>query len=142
MRTPIALVCCLAFSLSLAPAAKAGDTVRAPPLRGVQCLDPGQARGWINVDDNHILVDAGRHKYRIEVSSACSALGYSQIITFRGDPILGRVCGGFSDAVITRDYPCRIERMDLLSKEQYKQALIDRESYRQARKAARKSKTS
>ena len=142
MRTPAVLFLCLCLSLGMAAAAEAGNGVRPPLLRGMQCLDPDQARGWINEDDRHILVDAGRHKYRIEVASACTALGYSQIISFRGDPVLGRVCGGLSDAVITRDYPCRIEQVDLLSKEAYKQALTDREALRKARKAARKSKAS
>lgn len=141
MRIPAAFIFCLAASMALAPTVGASDPARAPTLRGGQCLDPNQARGWINVDDRHILVDAGRYKYRIEVAPACTALGFSQVIAFRGDPVLGRVCGGLGDAVITRDYPCRIMRMELLSKEQYKAALEDRRADRKVRKAERKSKS-
>ena len=53
---------------------------------------------------------------------------------------MGRVCGGLGDAVITRDYHCRIERMDLLNKQQYQQAVDDREAARKAREAALRSK--
>ena len=141
MRTFHVLACGLAISMSFAPAMAASNPTPPPPLRGAQCLDPDQARGWVNTDGSHILVDAGRYKYRIEVAPACSALGYSQVIGFRGDPVLGRVCGGIGDAVITRDYPCRIERMELLSKEQYKDALADREANRKIRKAERAPKS-
>ena len=133
----------LAFALALAlPAAAVADVpggsaAPSPRLQGAQCLDPEQARGWTLVDSDHLLVDAGRYKYRIEVASACTALGYSQVIAFRGDPIGGRVCGSVHDAVVTRDYPCRIDRLELLSKEQYQQALKDYDAARKARKAAR-----
>ncbi len=92
----------------------------APILRGQECLDPRFARGWVYIDDHHILVDAGRYRYRIEFSSSCRDLAYAPVIGFRGDPIGGRVCGSAFDSVLTRDIPCRIERMDLLSREEYK----------------------
>ena len=99
-------------------------------LRGSDCLDPNMARSWIELDNRTILVDAGRHKYRMEISGACSALGFSPYLGFKGDPISGRVCGILSDSIVTRDYTCRIERMELLDKEQYKQALESRKSSR------------
>jgi hypothetical protein len=139
MRPLTLFVCCLALSPALPASALAGDLARAPALRGAQCLDPERARTWINEDDRHLLVDSGRYKYRIEVAPACTALGYSQLIGFRGDPVLGRVCGGLGDAVLTRDYPCRIERMELLSKEQYRQAVKDRHSYRKFSRGKRPS---
>jgi hypothetical protein len=104
-------------------------------LRGAQCLDPGMARSWIDLDSNTLLVDAGRYKYRIEVSSACTAMDWSQMLVFRGDPVSGRVCGTLGDAILTRDYPCTIQGMELLDKAQYK-ALVEEN------KAGRKRKPS
>jgi hypothetical protein len=89
-------------------------------LRGAECLDPGMARSWIDLDSRNLLVDAGRYKYRVEVSPACSALDWSHMLVFRGDPISGRVCGTLGDAILTRDYPCTIQDMHLLDAEQYK----------------------
>lgn len=109
------------------------------PLHGAQCLEPSQARGWTHIDDKHILVDGGRYQYRIELSARCSALNSDPNIVFRGDPVTGQVCGSLNDAVITRDYPCRIQKMTLLSKEEYKQALKDVEAARKAEKEAKKA---
>lgn len=114
----------------------------APFLRGSQCLDPDFARTWVELDDRTILVDAGRHHYRIEVAPACTSLGFTNLLVFRGDPISGRVCGHLGDAILTRDYPCKIERMQLISKAQYKQAIGDRALERKQRKIERRSKPS
>ncbi len=129
------------LALGLAASANAGTT-DAPFLRGAQCLDPNLARSWVELDDRTILVDAGRNKYRIEVSGACTSLSFSQVLVFRGDPVSGRVCGSLGDAILTRDYPCKIERMQLISKAEYKQAMDDRAAERKRRKAERKSKGS
>lgn len=128
------------LSASASADAKASaKAVRPPPLRGAQCLDPRQARSWIDLDGDRLLVDAGRHRYLLHIGSACTALGYSTALDFRGDRISGRVCGTLGDEVITRDYPCRIESIELLSKEQYKQALDQRKGEREARRAAKKA---
>lgn len=129
------------LALGLASSANAGST-DAPFLRGSQCLDPNLARSWVELDDRTILVDAGRNKYRIEVSGACTSLSFSQVLVFRGDPVSGRVCGSLGDAILTRDYPCKIDRMQLISKAEYKQAMDDRAAERKRRKAERKSKGS
>jgi hypothetical protein len=117
----------LALCLAALPALAAAP---AGVLRGTDCLDPDLARSWIDIDSRTLLVDAGRRKYRIEVAPACTALGYSPVLGFKGDSISGRICGVLGDAIITRDYSCRIERMELLDKEQYKQALESRKSSR------------
>jgi len=130
------------LALAAAGCASPGPVYVAPPfqatgpgvLQGTQCLDPDFARSWINLDRRTLLVDAGRYKYRLEVASACSALDYSHVLRFRGDPISGRVCGGAFDAILTRDYPCRIERMDQIDKAQYRAMLEHRA---QARKRPR-----
>lgn len=108
-------------------------------LRGVQCLDPAMARSWIDIDDDTLLVDAGRYKYRIQVSGACSALDWSPVLLFRGDPVTGRVCGNLGDAILTRDYPCTIVDMQVLDKEQYKALVREYEDTRKSRRAARRS---
>ena len=133
-----------AFASVLALGLAASASVAAPEtpyLRGSQCLDPNFARNWIELDDRTILVDAG-NRYRIEVAPACSSLSFSPLLVFRGDPISGRVCGSLGDAIITRDYPCKIERMQLISKAEYKQAVDDRAAERKRRKEMRKSKAS
>ena len=129
----------LALGLAASTSVAAHET---PYLRGSQCLDPNFARNWIELDDRTILVDAGRNRYRIEVAPACSSLSFTPLLVFRGDPISGRVCGNLGDAILTRDYPCKIERMQLISKAEYKQAVDDRAAERKRRKAMRKSKTS
>lgn len=114
------------------PAAKPASP-RILPV--AECLDPQMARGWIQADNGDLLVDAGRYKYRMKVAPACTALSYSNFVGFRGDPITGRVCGGFRDAVLTRDYPCKIEGMQRLSKEEYEAMLKADKEARKARKA-------
>ena len=139
MKAPLAFACCLAL---LAPtlATGAGDSVRSPNLTGGNCLDTSRIRGWSSIDDNLILVDDGRHKFRIEVAAGCSALAFTHSIGFKGDPISGRVCG-MGDEIITRDYPCNIQRIELLTTAEYKQAKADYLAEKKARKDAKKSKT-
>lgn len=145
----------IAAGLSLCGLAQAagGAAVQAPapvsgykPLPLAECLDPDRARGWTQLDNGDLMVDAGRYKYRVKIASACTALGYSNILGFRGDPISGRVCGNIRDAVLTRDYPCKIESLQRLSKEEYdavlkadQQARKDRKTRKAKEKAAAKS---
>jgi hypothetical protein len=139
MKAPVALACWL---ILLAPtvAMGAGDSDRSPNLTSGNCLDTSRIRGWSSIDDNLILVDDGRHKYRIEVAPGCNALKFTHSIAFKGDPISGRVCG-LGDEIVTRDYPCNIQRMELLTTQQYKQAKADYLAEKKARKDAKKSKT-
>lgn len=147
MRTPtLALLAGLSVSGLALATATTNTIIRAsdpPPrtlLRGSECLDPQRARGWTQLDDGDLLVDAGRQKYRVTLISACTAAGYTNAIQFRGDPVSGRVCGSIHDQVITRDYPCRIERMELLDKAQYELALKEDREIRKAKRAAKKAK--
>lgn len=120
----------------------ASPIAKYQPLHGSQCLDPTRARGWTHLDDSHILIDAGRDKYWVEFYATCPGLGFTTNILFRGDPISGRVCGSFTDSVLTREQPCRIERMKLLSKQEYRRALNDYDANRKAKKAARAAEKS
>lgn len=145
LSTLFALAVLPAFAAS-APAspAKARPDPRppAPVLRGAQCLEPGIARGFVSLDDRTVLVDAGRNRYRIEVSAACWNLDLANVVGFRGDPVMNRVCGSSLDAVLVRGSPpCRIERMELIDKEAYKSLLREHEAGRAARKAERKAKS-
>jgi hypothetical protein len=143
MRTPSLIAAFLACTGALAATADAAAAT-APPaassLRGHDCLDPSFARSYTDLDHRRLLVDTGRNRYLIEVTPSCLDLGIANVIGFRGDPINNRVCGGVMDAVLVRNsVPCRIERMVLLSKEEYRQALHDREQGRRQRKAGREA---
>ena len=130
------LLCATAQPFAASPPPAAGS--RAPMLRGHDCLEPSFARGFVSLDDRNLLVDAGRNRYRIEVSPSCWNLHTANVVGFRGDPISNRVCGAAMDAVLVRgSVPCRIEGLHLLSKEAYRQALHDREAWRRQRKAER-----
>jgi hypothetical protein len=119
MKTAIlALAAALALAVAASPAA--ATTPRTPLLRGNQCLDPDYARGWVYLDDTNMLVDTGRIRYHIELNARCHDIAWAPVIAFRGDPITGYVCGNAFDAVITRERPCTIRNMSLISKEQYK----------------------
>ncbi|MFT3805310.1 DUF6491 family protein [Arenimonas sp.] len=128
-------LCGLAHASSASAPAEPPASTRILPV--AQCLDPQMARGWTQMDNGDLLVDAGRNKYRMRVAPACTALSYSNFVGFRGDPITGRVCGGFRDAVLTRDYPCKIEGMQRLSKEEYEATLKADKEARKARKTSK-----
>ena len=81
---------------SSAPTVAAANADDRGLLRGSDCLDPAMARSWEDLDDRTLLVDAGRHKYRIELSASCTAIYRSPMLVFRGDPISGRVCATFA----------------------------------------------
>jgi hypothetical protein len=57
------------------PARPRGGTRRAAAgrsvLRGSECLEPDSARGFVGLDDRHLLIDAGRNRYLIQVAPAC-----------------------------------------------------------------------
>jgi hypothetical protein len=133
------------FALLLAACAASAsasprEESRPPPLRGGQCLDPDFVRSFTALDDRELLVDTGRYRYRIQVASSCWHLSTSAWIDFRGDPVSKRVCGSVFDAVVPRSgVPCRIERMELLGREQYQQALQQHAAERRARREERRS---
>ena len=134
------LVLIASLGLLAAGSSHASDQQAAPRalLLGAQCLDPAFARGWVYLDDRHILVDAGRYRYRIEFSSSCQDIGWTPVIGFRGDPVGGRVCGGPFDAVLTRDIPCRIQHMDVITRDQYNAIESQHSRDRKDRRAARR----
>ena len=121
--------------------APAPEAPKSRYLKGGECLDPTFARSYYALDRRRLLVDAGSRKYLIEVAPSCWNLDFANAIGFRGDLASNRVCGSAHDEVLVRgEPPCRIERMELLSKEQYRQAIEERDAYRKARKAEAKAK--
>ncbi|MBW8368902.1 MAG: hypothetical protein K0M70_13715 [Arenimonas sp.] len=111
------------LALLLAATASAGDpaTPRVP-LKPADCLDPSTLRNWHYVDSTELLVDGGRRKYRITLAESCTDLGSAATIGFRGDSLSGRVCGHFGDRVVTPRMACRIERIELVPADAYREA--------------------
>ena len=87
------------------------------------CFDPAFARGYQTIDDDILLIDAGSRHYRVELDATCHHLDWAAALAFRGDPITGRVCGRFGDAVFARDQECRIHRVDSITPELYRELL-------------------
>jgi hypothetical protein len=140
MRKMLVSAALLVLSPALA-SAPADPAPGARTLRGGECLDPAFARGFTAMDNRHLLVDAGRRHYLLELEASCWNLDFANAIGFRGDPVSQRVCGGFNEAVVFRgERPCRIERMSLLGKDEYKAALHDREAWRKAHRSPVKPK--
>jgi hypothetical protein len=113
--------------LALAPLASATAADEHAPaprnaLRGGDCLDPSSARTWDYVSGDELLVDAGRRKYRVRLAEHCTELGHGSVITFKGDPISHRVCGNVGEAVRVGRMSCRIERLELIDADAYREA--------------------
>lgn len=113
--------------LALAPfasAAAADEHAPAPrnALRGADCLDPSAARTWDYVSGDELLVDAGRRKYRVRLAEHCTELGHGSVIAFKGDYVSGRVCGNVGEEVRVGRMSCRIERLELIDAEAYREA--------------------
>jgi Family of unknown function (DUF6491) len=109
------------------------------PLKGSDCLNPAQTRSFLVTGDREVIIDSGRRKYRLSIGQSCPALSSSPTLAFRGDQLDGRLCGGINDAVVTSDYPCKVDRVELLTAEQYKAAS---DAYVAERKAQRKGRNS
>jgi hypothetical protein len=118
----------LLFSLlALVPAAAMAhrDQAASAPrnaLKGADCLDPSRTRSWDYVSGDELLIDAGRRKYRIQLSEQCSDLGHGNALLFDGDPISGRVCGNLGETVRVGRMRCRIARVELIDAETYREA--------------------
>lgn len=90
----------------------AGATSSYEPLRPLnRCLIPQRVRDWAYVADNQILVNAGRRKYRIDLSYGCPALAFGTFIHFDPGPGVGRMCGHINEAVVVRGSRCNVARI-------------------------------
>ncbi|MBY4597298.1 DUF6491 family protein [bacterium BD-1] len=101
-------------------------TPDAPGKRAVvhpsECFDPAFARGWDYVDDDELLVDAGRRKYRIRLSELCLSLGTSPDLGFVGDQVSNRICGHVGEYVLVGRERCRIQRVERIDEAEYLEA--------------------
>lgn len=121
MRRALLLLCLLPLT-SLAAPTPAGATAAAPTARaGRTCLDPAFVRSWKSVDDRTLLVDAGSRHYRVTLIDVCSTLDISSELRLRGDAITGRLCGFVGETVQARDEVCRVDRIETIDAETYRQ---------------------
>jgi hypothetical protein len=107
-----ALLC--ACTTAVAP----GRNVAAGTPAHAECLDPDRARSWAVLDNDDILVDAGVDHYRLELQPTCNA-DFEVALRFRGDPVMGRVCGYARDAILTDRGECRIDRVQWIPRAEY-----------------------
>ena len=82
------------------------------------CFDSQRVRNWIVIDDETLLIDAGRKKYRMHLRDSCSSMGTSSTLRFKGDPISGRVCGSL-DAINVEGELCRISSIEEIDKKTF-----------------------
>lgn len=115
-------------------AAAADQASQREPLRPfAACMDPRQVRGWSQIDEGELLVDAGRSRYHITLDTHCGDLGFSTGIRFESKGVGGggRICGDLGDSVVplgtsSRSLPCSIGRIKPVSKEEYNALLQGR----------------
>lgn len=90
------------------------------PLRPLSaCLDPTRVRSWNDIDSTTLLVDAGRRKFRLELTTACPELSFDHTILLVGDSVSGRICGTIGESVVARGRSCRIARVIPIDAETY-----------------------
>lgn len=138
MPRPALALIALAFTLPLSALAAEPSTAAGTlqtPLRGSDCLDPARTRSYLPTSDREVIVDAGKRKYRLSIGQSCPAMSYTQGISFRGDQVDGRLCGGLNDAVVTSDYPCKVDRVELITDEQFNAATASVIAERKAKRA-------
>ena len=83
------------------------------------CLDSSRVRNWIVVDDEILLLDAGRKKYRMTLLQSCFNLSSSPTLQFKGDPITGRICDSTLDAIRVNGEQCRISKIEVIDKQTF-----------------------
>jgi Family of unknown function (DUF6491) len=84
------------------------------------CFDSQRVRQWVPVNDETLLIDAGRQKYRISFQNSCSHLNSSASLLFKGDPISGRVCSSTLNYISARGEICRIQRITEIDRATFK----------------------
>lgn len=132
MRHPALPLLLIALPL-LAACAGDGKPASGPGramLQGTACLDPDLARSWHYLDSDSLLVDAGRRKYRIQVGDICTELALAPVIAFKGSGIGDHICGHVGEQVLVRSRNCRIDGIELLDEEAWRQATAGRDGKR------------
>lgn len=114
------------FAGLAAGSACAAEGTATDPLRPLaECLDPTQARGWSIVDNDEIVVDAGRRKYHITFPASCPDLNFTTLLQFRTAGGSNRLCGYALEAVLPSEkggvsIPCTIASISTIDKAEYK----------------------
>ena len=104
------------------PDAERPARVGYEPLQPVsRCLIPQRVRDWAYVSDDRILVNAGRHRYRIDFSYGCPALAFGTSIRFDPGPGTGRMCGHINEAVVVRGSRCNVARIEEIDAETWRE---------------------
>jgi hypothetical protein len=94
------------------------------PLRPMsQCLIPERVRDWAYINDQEILVNAGRKKYRIRMSYGCPALAFGVFIRFDPGPGIGRMCGNLNEAVIADGTRCHVAAVERIDQDEWDETL-------------------
>lgn len=86
------------------------------------CVDTSRVRNWIVVNDETLLLDVGRKKYRVNLQQSCFNLSISPTLQFKGDPISGRICGSSLDAIRVRGEQCRILKIEEIDRQTFNDA--------------------
>ena len=86
------------------------------------CVDTSRVRNWIVVNDETLLLDVGRKKYRVNLQQSCFNLSISPTLQFKGDPISGRICGSSLDAIRVRGEQCRISKIEEIDRQTFNDA--------------------
>ena len=86
------------------------------------CVDTSRVRNWIVVNDETLLLDVGRKKYRVYLQQSCFNLSISPTLQFKGDPISGRICGSSLDAIRVREEQCRISKIEEIDTQTFNDA--------------------
>jgi type II secretory pathway component PulK len=86
------------------------------------CLDSSRVRNWVVMNDETLLLDLGRKKYRLHLQQACFNLSSSPTLQFNGDPVSGRVCGSLLDAIQVQGEQCRISKIEEIDKQIFNDA--------------------
>ena len=122
----------LLLAACAAPAPRGDAAGQAPPLPLAECLDPDRARSFVLLENDQLLVDAGRYRYHILLAHACPELGTTHALEFRPAGGIGRLCGGAMETVLPLGArppvrPCPIRSLRRVSDAEY-QALLGGDS--------------
>ena len=100
------------------------------------CVDTSRVRNWIVINDETLLLDVGRKKYRVNLQQSCFNLSTSPTLQFKGDPISGRICGSSLDAIRVQGEQCRISKIQEIDKQTFNDAQNKKKMSLQLKKAS------
>lgn len=124
----------LVFGLILLSPALAGDAPprNYAPLRPIaECLDPGRVRAIQPIQDEQVLVDAGRRHFRLTLQRSCPDLAISTRFGLSSRNPSNRICGDIGDRIVlgrggVARASCGIARVLPISAAAYAAALHER----------------